>query len=314
MKYGYRIALMAMALASGHAIAQTKKVTYYYTDPQGTVLAEADESGNIIATHDYKPYGEPVGSQDAQGPGYTGHVNDPDTGLVYMQARYYDPVAKRFLSIDPIASSAGNIHNFNRFEYANNDPIGNIDTNGRVVTSLNAANNPSLTSYINAYAKGQYAFVGDTLQRVGDGHSGTSAYYASRLDALIASPTNVVLDIADTYTKESGDVISVDRVAGGGLTQPRSNGDVFVTISGNDNNSATDVGGAKMSATPKDILLHEIVGHAAPIALGRDTGNAVTDENKARSEISGLKERAPDPSHLEGVRQAPSTCGLLCTQ
>ncbi|UPG85726.1 hypothetical protein L2Y94_20935 [Luteibacter aegosomatis] len=144
-----------------------------------------------------------------------------------MQARYCDPVAARFLSTDPVHPATGNIHNFNRFEYANNNPTGNIDTDGRVVTSLNAANNPSLTGYINAYAKGKYSFVGDTLQRVGEGSSGTSAYYASRLDALIASPTNVILDIADTYTKESGDVVNVDKDAGGGVTQPRSNGDVF---------------------------------------------------------------------------------------
>jgi len=32
-------------------------VTYIYTDPQGTPLAEADEQGNITATFDYAPYG-----------------------------------------------------------------------------------------------------------------------------------------------------------------------------------------------------------------------------------------------------------------
>lgn len=30
------------------------KVTYIYTDPQGTPLAEADASGNITATFDYR--------------------------------------------------------------------------------------------------------------------------------------------------------------------------------------------------------------------------------------------------------------------
>ena len=33
--------------------------------------------------------------------GYTGHVGD-NTGLVYMQARYYDPVIGRFYSNDPV--------------------------------------------------------------------------------------------------------------------------------------------------------------------------------------------------------------------
>jgi|GEM_PF-5369945 len=68
---------------------------YYYTDSQGTVLAKADAQGNIIATFDYAPYGSVAMGAVPNGPGYTGHVNDPDTGFVYMQARYYDPVTAR---------------------------------------------------------------------------------------------------------------------------------------------------------------------------------------------------------------------------
>ena len=40
------------------------------------------------------------------GIGFTGHVNDPDTGFVYMQQHYYDPYAGRFLSVDPIVTDA----------------------------------------------------------------------------------------------------------------------------------------------------------------------------------------------------------------
>jgi RHS repeat-associated protein len=32
---------------------------------------------------------------------------DAQTQLVYMQQRYYDPMAGRFLSVDPVAVSAG---------------------------------------------------------------------------------------------------------------------------------------------------------------------------------------------------------------
>jgi RHS repeat-associated protein len=53
----------------------------------------------------------------------------PSTGLVYMQQRYYDPVAGRFLSVDPIATDA-NAASFNRYAYVSNDPLGRIDPNG----------------------------------------------------------------------------------------------------------------------------------------------------------------------------------------
>jgi RHS repeat-associated protein len=42
-------------------------------------------------------------------------VNDADTGLVYMQQRYYEPVAGRFLSVDPVATEAGTGSSFNRY-------------------------------------------------------------------------------------------------------------------------------------------------------------------------------------------------------
>jgi RHS repeat-associated protein len=121
--------LVSMLFSGGSVRAGT--VTYYYTDPQGTPLAQADAQGNITATFDYRPYGAQALGTPPKGPGYTGHVNDPDTGLVYMQARYYDPVVGRFLSADPLGPAVGNVFNFGRYEYANNNPILNIDPDGR---------------------------------------------------------------------------------------------------------------------------------------------------------------------------------------
>src|SRR3954468_18166668 len=63
--------------------------------------------------------------------GFTGHVNDADTGLVYMQQRYYDPVAGRFLSVDPAVTSASTGSSFNRYSYAEGNPYKFIDPDGR---------------------------------------------------------------------------------------------------------------------------------------------------------------------------------------
>ena len=123
--------LGGLLLLGGLAHAGT--VTYVYTDPQGTPLAEADQSGTITATFDYAPYGSQAMGTPPDGPGYTGHVNDPDTGLVYMQARYYDPAVGRFLSEDPVGPAAGNVFNVNRYAYANDNPIVNTDPTGRLI-------------------------------------------------------------------------------------------------------------------------------------------------------------------------------------
>ncbi|WDE10482.1 polymorphic toxin-type HINT domain-containing protein [Thalassomonas haliotis] len=56
-----------------------------------------------------------------------------------MQARYYDPVIGRFYSNDPVGAS--NVHNFNRYAYANNNPYRYVDPDGRNADSVADAAN-----------------------------------------------------------------------------------------------------------------------------------------------------------------------------
>ena len=125
------LALLVCLLFTIEQTVQAQTVTYYYTDPQGTPLAEADSQGQVIRTMDYTPGGRLVMATPADGPGYTGHVSDTESDLVYMQARYYDPDVSRFLSVDPLAPDAGNLFRANRFAYANNNPVRYTDPDGR---------------------------------------------------------------------------------------------------------------------------------------------------------------------------------------
>lgn len=105
-------------------------VTYVHTDGLGSPVARTNASKQVISRTRYEPYGYvAAGAQPTIG--FTGHVNDVDTGLTYMQQRYYDPVAGRFLSIDPVTTDANTGGSFNRYAYANNSPYKYIDPNGR---------------------------------------------------------------------------------------------------------------------------------------------------------------------------------------
>ena len=126
------VVVSSVSVATANA---TTTVTYYYSDMQGTPLVLADASGNIIATADFKPYGAQAAGSPTAGPGYTGHVFDADSLLIYMQARYYDPDAGRFLSVDPITPANGGVFRTNRFVYANGNPVTNIDPDGRNTNS-----------------------------------------------------------------------------------------------------------------------------------------------------------------------------------
>jgi RHS repeat-associated protein len=107
-------------------------VRYLHTDALGSPVARSDASATVLTRTRYEPYGgTAAGSTAPNVVGFTGHVNDPDSGLVYMQQRYYDPVASRFLSIDPVTTDANSGKGFNVYAYVNNNPYGARDPDGR---------------------------------------------------------------------------------------------------------------------------------------------------------------------------------------
>lgn len=123
------VALLAISLAFP---VQAATVRYVHTDALGSVVAKTDEDRVLLERREYEPFGAQMAPATVQdGPGYTGHVQDATTGLTYMQQRYYDPQIGRFVSADPIsATSSGS--NFSRYRYANNNPYGFVDPDGRL--------------------------------------------------------------------------------------------------------------------------------------------------------------------------------------
>ncbi|RYF46685.1 MAG: RHS repeat-associated core domain-containing protein, partial [Cytophagaceae bacterium] len=113
-----------------------ESVTYVHTDALGSPVARTNGGGALVSRTQYEPYGLTV-SGATPTMGFTGHMNDADTGLVYMQQRYYDPVAGRFLSIDPVTTDANTSASFNRYAYANNSPYSYLDPDGRDTYRVN---------------------------------------------------------------------------------------------------------------------------------------------------------------------------------
>ena len=104
---------------------------YVITDALYSTEQNINSSREVTNRMYYTPFGEQyIGT--ATGIGYTGHVADAQSGYVYMQQRYYDPVLGRFFVTDPIGTTAIEGYNFNRYWYANNNPYKYTDPDGRM--------------------------------------------------------------------------------------------------------------------------------------------------------------------------------------
>jgi RHS repeat-associated protein len=81
----------------------------------------------------YAAFGEPkvVNTNSKITKGYIGERADPETGLMYLNARYYDPALARFISPDdwdPTLAGVGT----NRYAYSGNDPVNKSDPSGHL--------------------------------------------------------------------------------------------------------------------------------------------------------------------------------------
>lgn len=111
-------------------------VKYLHTNYLGSVQGESVLFGQEPTRMHYQPFGDSI-ETPRDDVGFTGHKYDTELGLNYMQARYYDPVVGRFYANDPVGFS--DVHNFNRYTYANNNPNRYVDPNGeaaKLVKSL----------------------------------------------------------------------------------------------------------------------------------------------------------------------------------
>jgi RHS repeat-associated protein len=111
---------------------------YLHRDHLRSVRRVTDAAGTLYRASVYAPYGQQ--SEQAINPltpsepkGFIGERTDPETGLTYLNARYYDVALGRFLSPDwwEITDPAVGT---NRYAYALNDPINKSDPNGHSVS------------------------------------------------------------------------------------------------------------------------------------------------------------------------------------
>lgn len=102
--------------ASDHSL-----VTSYTYDSWGNILSVTGSKADTLGK--YNPLR------------YRGYVYDHETGLYYLQSRYYDPEIGRFINADGYASTGQGILGNNMFSYCGNNPVNMMDPTGYLAIS-----------------------------------------------------------------------------------------------------------------------------------------------------------------------------------
>jgi RHS repeat-associated protein len=111
----------------------TLATRYHHTDVLESVRAVTDASGAVLSRHEYLPFGEDSVAAGGDLLRFTGKELDPETGLQYFRARYYNAANARFTAVDPYLDLDGAMFNpqqWNRYGYVLNDPVGLVDPDG----------------------------------------------------------------------------------------------------------------------------------------------------------------------------------------
>ena len=136
--------------AEGTPLAVIYSGSYYYyvTNAQGDVVALLNSSGNTVVTYTYDAWGNPISTTGTMAAilgtlnplRYRGYVYDTETGLYYLQSRYYDPEIGRWINADSVvAGVGGDVKGYNLFAYCFNNPINMSDSSGRWPQWIKAA-------------------------------------------------------------------------------------------------------------------------------------------------------------------------------
>lgn len=121
--------LIAKSFASWTGL-YPRSTIYLHTDALGSTIAETNHAGTVTRRERHLSYGAPMDGVMDDTAGYTGHQQDPATGLVYMQQRFFDPIQHRFVSYDPIDAVSAPVAHFNRNWYALGNPYSLVDPDG----------------------------------------------------------------------------------------------------------------------------------------------------------------------------------------
>ena len=213
---GERIDFLYDEKGTPFAFEYQGKMYFYQTNLQGDIMGIVDSKGSQVVVYRYDAWGEVLVSSDASGFGlsqinplrYRGYYYDQETGLYYLQTRYYDPKVRRFLNADDasvLTKDPEQLTEKNLYAYCDDNPVMYRDDAGMFVITaaqvglgvLGMVTNVA-TCYIAAKATGQEFGIGDLAVAAVAGFAGgmiENNFYATLAGAAVSGFGTIVYNL-----------------------------------------------------------------------------------------------------------------------
>lgn len=122
-------------------VSQQEGTTVYYfiPDGHGSTRLLTDGTGVVVNALTYDAYGSLLGSDDAPATTYLycGEQFDPDLGLYYLRARYFNPQTGRFWTADDgEQGDQEDPKSMHLYTYCESDPVNHVDPSGHDIGEM----------------------------------------------------------------------------------------------------------------------------------------------------------------------------------
>lgn len=107
-------------------------VLYYQYNNHGDVISVLDQDGTVKNEYDYDAFGNAITEKETVSNPYryAGYYQDSESGLYYLQSRYYNPGTARFLTEDTASGKYTDPLSLNKYTYCHNQPVTGYDPDG----------------------------------------------------------------------------------------------------------------------------------------------------------------------------------------
>ena len=147
--------------------------SYFYTeDMRGSTVNVIDNSGNTVLSYWYDDFGQvneyrESGNSLINEVQYTGAIYDELTGLLYLNARFYDPATGRFISQDTYRGERDDTGTWHLYAYCANDPVNYVDPSGHKKITIGIDVTNKLNRLMLKNAKWLYNYASSMNKRYG---------------------------------------------------------------------------------------------------------------------------------------------------